>query len=117
MRGYQLPKGGAGIEALVMVEGPGPKPAYRQVLVKVAACSLRESQHGRECWSRASGSNRRVAIRPPFRRTKMGSFVAGVVRRQCQCRGVGLVPCRPASQIGPPSDGVQRIRRPDRRFD
>ena len=40
MRAYQLLEGGAGIDALVKVEGPEPKPAYRQVLVKVAACSL-----------------------------------------------------------------------------
>ena len=40
MHAYQLPKGGAGIAALVVVERPDPKPAYRQVLVKVAACSL-----------------------------------------------------------------------------
>lgn len=40
MRAYQLPKGGAGIDALVRVERPVAKPAYRQVLVKVAACSL-----------------------------------------------------------------------------
>jgi len=40
MHAYQLPKGGAGIDALVKVERPDPKPAYRQVLVKVAACSL-----------------------------------------------------------------------------
>jgi len=40
MRAYQLPKGGAGIEALRHVELPEPKPQYRQVLVKVAACSL-----------------------------------------------------------------------------
>jgi len=40
MRAYQLPKGGAGIDALVKVERPDPKPAYRQVLVKVKACSL-----------------------------------------------------------------------------
>jgi NADPH:quinone reductase-like Zn-dependent oxidoreductase len=40
MRAYQLLEGGAGIDALVKVEGPDPKPAYRQVLVKVAACSL-----------------------------------------------------------------------------
>jgi NADPH:quinone reductase-like Zn-dependent oxidoreductase len=40
MRAYQLPKGGAGIDALVKVERPDPKPAHRQVLVKVAACSL-----------------------------------------------------------------------------
>ena len=40
MRAYQLPKGGAGIDALVKIERPNPKPAHRQVLVKVAACSL-----------------------------------------------------------------------------
>jgi len=40
MRAYQLSRGGAGIEGLVLVERPDPKPAYRQVLIKVAACSL-----------------------------------------------------------------------------
>ena len=40
MRAYQLPKGGAGIEALVQVDRPDPKPAHRQVLVKIKACSL-----------------------------------------------------------------------------
>ena len=40
MRAYQLPKGGAGIEALTQVERPDPKPAHRQVLVKIKACSL-----------------------------------------------------------------------------
>jgi len=40
MRAYQLPKGGAGIDALAVVDRPMPKPLYRQVLVKVAACSL-----------------------------------------------------------------------------
>jgi NADPH:quinone reductase-like Zn-dependent oxidoreductase len=40
MRAYQLPKGGAGIEALAQVQRPDPKPAHRQVLVKVKACSL-----------------------------------------------------------------------------
>ena len=40
MRAYQLPKGGAGIDALTHVERPAPKPLYRQVLVKVMACSL-----------------------------------------------------------------------------
>jgi len=40
MRAYQLPRGGAGIDALVKVERPNPRPTYRQVLVKVAACSL-----------------------------------------------------------------------------
>jgi NADPH:quinone reductase-like Zn-dependent oxidoreductase len=40
MRAYQLPKGGAGVDALQQVERPEPKPAYRQVLVRVKACSL-----------------------------------------------------------------------------
>ena len=41
MRAYQLAKGGAGIEALARVERPDPpKPAHRQVLVRVRACSL-----------------------------------------------------------------------------
>jgi NADPH:quinone reductase-like Zn-dependent oxidoreductase len=40
MRAYQLPKAGAGIEALAKTERPNPKPGWRQVLVKVAACSL-----------------------------------------------------------------------------
>ena len=40
MRAYQLPKGGAGIEGLAKVDRPQPKPGHRQVLVKVAACSL-----------------------------------------------------------------------------
>ena len=40
MRAYQLPKGGAGIDALTKVDRPKPSPGHRQVLVKVAACSL-----------------------------------------------------------------------------
>src|SRR5215831_18606180 len=40
MRAYQLSKGGAGIEGLAKVDRPQPKPGHRQVLVKVAACSL-----------------------------------------------------------------------------
>src|SRR3974377_1823143 len=40
MRSYQLSRGGAGIEGLVLAERPDPKPAYRQVLIKVAACAL-----------------------------------------------------------------------------
>ena len=40
MRAYLLPKRGAGIDALVRIVRPDPKPAHRQVLVKIAACSL-----------------------------------------------------------------------------
>ena len=40
MRAYQLPKGGAGIHALVKLKRPDPRPVHRQVLVKAGACSL-----------------------------------------------------------------------------
>ena len=40
MRAYELSKGGAGVEGLRVVERPEPKPGHRQVLVKIAACSL-----------------------------------------------------------------------------
>jgi NADPH:quinone reductase-like Zn-dependent oxidoreductase len=40
MRVWQLPKGGAGIDALTKAERPQPKPSHRQVLVKVAFGSL-----------------------------------------------------------------------------
>jgi NADPH:quinone reductase-like Zn-dependent oxidoreductase len=39
MRAYQLPQG-TGIDALVEVDLPTPKPGPRQVLIKVVACSL-----------------------------------------------------------------------------
>jgi NADPH:quinone reductase-like Zn-dependent oxidoreductase len=40
MHAFQLAKGGAGVDALVKVEFPYPKPARRQILIKVAECSL-----------------------------------------------------------------------------
>jgi NADPH:quinone reductase-like Zn-dependent oxidoreductase len=46
MKAYQLSKGGAGIDALAIVDRPTPKPLYRQVLVKVAACSLNYRDYG-----------------------------------------------------------------------
>src|SRR5215212_1409536 len=39
MRAYQLPQA-TGIDALTKVQLPIPRPGARQVLVKVAACSL-----------------------------------------------------------------------------
>jgi NADPH:quinone reductase-like Zn-dependent oxidoreductase len=39
MRAFQLPQA-TGIDALVKVDLPEPKPAHRQVLIKIAACSL-----------------------------------------------------------------------------
>jgi NADPH:quinone reductase-like Zn-dependent oxidoreductase len=62
MRAYQLPKGGAGIDALVKIERPNPTPAYRQVLVKVMACSLAPNHYSCGHWPFAR--ERWVAIIP-----------------------------------------------------
>jgi NADPH:quinone reductase-like Zn-dependent oxidoreductase len=88
MRAYQLPKGGAGIEALVQIERPDPKPAYRQVLVKVKACSLnfRDFAIARGSYRMpvrenvvplSDGAGEVVEIGPGVTRVKAGDRVAG----------------------------------------
>ena len=89
MRAYQLPKGGAGIDALVQVERPDPKkPAYRQVLVKVSACSLNFRDLGivRGSYRMAvrenliplsDGAGEVVEVGPGVSRVKVGDRVAG----------------------------------------
>src|SRR5208337_1571433 len=88
MRAYQLPKGGAGIEALVKIERPNPKAAYRQVLVKVAACSLNFRDLGivRGTYRMPSrenlvplsdGAGEGVEVGPGVARVKVGDKVAG----------------------------------------
>jgi len=88
MRAYQLPKGGAGIEALAQVERPDPKPAYRQVLVRVKACSLnfRDFAIARGSYRMAvrenliplsDGAGEVVEIGPGVTRVKVGDRVAG----------------------------------------
>jgi NADPH:quinone reductase-like Zn-dependent oxidoreductase len=88
MRAYQLPKGGAGIDALVQVERPDPKPAYRQVLVKVKACSLnfRDLSIVRGTYRvpvkeniipLSDGAGEVVAVGPGVVRVKVGDLVAG----------------------------------------
>jgi NADPH:quinone reductase-like Zn-dependent oxidoreductase len=88
MRAYQLPKGGAGIEALVRVDLPEPKPQYRQVLVKVAACSLNFRDFGIARGSYrmpvrdkviplSDGAGEVVAAGPGVSRVKVGDKVAG----------------------------------------
>jgi NADPH:quinone reductase-like Zn-dependent oxidoreductase len=88
MRAYQLPKGGAGIDALQEVERPEPKPAYRQVLVKVKACSLnfRDYAIARGSYRMpvrenlvplSDGAGEVVEIGPGVTRVRAGDRVAG----------------------------------------
>jgi NADPH:quinone reductase-like Zn-dependent oxidoreductase len=88
MRAYQLPKGGAGIDALVQVERPDPKPAYRQVVVKVKACSLNFRDLGivrgtyrmpvrENLIPLSDGAGEVIEIGPGATRVKVGDRVAG----------------------------------------
>jgi NADPH:quinone reductase-like Zn-dependent oxidoreductase len=88
MKAYQLPKAGAGIEALVQVERADPKPAYRQVLVKVKACSLNFRDLGMvrgtyrvpirdNIIPLSDGAGEVVETGPGVTRVKIGDRVAG----------------------------------------
>ena len=88
MRAYQLPKGGAGIESVTRVDMPEPKPQHRQVLVKVAACSLNFRDLGivRGTYRMpvrdnivplSDGAGEVVAIGSGVTRVKVGDKVAG----------------------------------------
>jgi len=88
MRAYQLPKGGAGIESLTKVTRPEPKPQHRQVLVKVAACSLNfrdlgivrgtyRMPVGNNVVPLSDGAGEVVEVGPGVTRVKVGDHVAG----------------------------------------
>jgi NADPH:quinone reductase-like Zn-dependent oxidoreductase len=88
MRAYQLPKGGAGIDALVKVERPDPKPAYRQIIVKVKACSLNFRDLGivrgtyrmpvrENLIPLSDGAGEVIEVGPGVMRVKVGDRVAG----------------------------------------
>src|SRR5262244_2278027 len=93
MRAYQLPKSGAGIDALVKVERPDPKPAYRQVVVKVKACSLNFRDLGivrgtyrmpvrENLIPLSDGAGEVIEVGPRVTRVKVGDRVAGCFFRR-----------------------------------
>jgi NADPH:quinone reductase-like Zn-dependent oxidoreductase len=88
MRAYQLPKGGAGLDALTEVDRPMPKPLHRQVLVKVIACSLNFRDLGivrgsyrapvrENLVPLSDGAGEVVEVGPGVTRAKTGDKVAG----------------------------------------
>ena len=88
MRAYQLPKAGAGIDTLAVVDRPMPKPLYRQVLVKVTACSLNYRDLGivRGTYRMpardnliplSDGAGEVIEVGPGVMRVKVGDKVAG----------------------------------------
>jgi len=88
MRAYQLPKSGAGVDALTIVDRPVPKPLYRQVLVKIAACSLNYRdllivRGGYRAPVRdnliplSDGAGEVVEVGPGVTRVKIGDKIAG----------------------------------------
>ena len=115
MRAYQLPKVGAGIDALTVVDRPVPKPLYRQLLVKVAACSLnfrdlsivrgRYHMQARDnVVPLSDGAGEVVEVGPGVLRVKVGDRVAGAFFQRWPGGEPG--PHTAASALGGPIDGV-----------
>src|SRR5437763_5175963 len=87
MQAYQLPQA-TGIDALRQVELPAPKPGARQVLVRVAACSLNFRDLSiavgtyplgarRDLIPLSDGAGEVVAVGDGVTRVKAGDRVAG----------------------------------------
>jgi NADPH:quinone reductase-like Zn-dependent oxidoreductase len=115
VRAYQLPKVGAGVDALAIVERPMPKPLYRQVLVKVAACSLnfrdlsivrgRYHMQARDnVIPLSDGAGEVVETGPGVLRVKAGDRVAGAFFQRWP--GGERSPQTAASALGGQIDGV-----------
>ena len=115
MRAYQLPKGGAGIEALTKVERPEPKPSHRQVEVKVAACSLNFRDLGivRGTYRQpvrdnivplSDGAGEVIEVGDGVTRVKAGDKVAGCFFQRWP--GVEPPPDVQASALGGGTDGM-----------
>ena len=115
MRAYQLPKGSAGIESLTKVTRPQPKPQHRQVLVKVAACSLNfrdlgivrgtyRMPVGDNVVPLSDGAGEVVEVGAGVTRVKVGDKVAGCFFQ----RWVGGEPSQSvqASALGGSIDGM-----------
>ena len=114
MRAYQLPKAGA-IENLVKVDLPQPKPAHRQVLVRVRACSLNFRDLaivlGRypmgvkpDVVPLSDGAGEVVEVGAGVMRVKVGDRVAGNFHQ----RWVGGHAGADAQALGGPIDGMLR---------
>jgi len=115
MRAYQLPKVGAGIDALVIADRPMPKPLYRQVLIKVAACSLnyRDLSIVRGNYVMrtrdnliplSDGAGEVVEVGPGVMRVQVGDKVAGCFFQRWPGGDPG--PYTPASALGGAIDGM-----------
>lgn len=115
MRAYQLPKGGAGIDALTIVERPPPKPLYRQVLIKVAACSLNFRDYGivrggyrmpvrENLIPLSDGAGEVIEVGPGVLRVKPGDKVAGCFFQRWPAGEPG--PHMHASSLGGSIDGM-----------
>jgi len=115
MRAYQLPKGGAGIDALAIVDRPTPKPLYRQVLVKVVACSLNYRDLGivrgtyrmpvrENVIPLSDGAGEVVEVGPGVTRVKAGNKVAGCFFQRWA--GGEPSPTLQASALGGALDGM-----------
>jgi NADPH:quinone reductase-like Zn-dependent oxidoreductase len=115
MRAYHLPKGGAGIESLIRVERPEPRPAHRQVLVKVGACSLNFRDLGivRGTYRMpvrdniiplSDGAGEIIDVGPGVTRVKVGDRVAGCFFQRWS--GGEPAPDVHASALGGGMDGM-----------
>jgi NADPH:quinone reductase-like Zn-dependent oxidoreductase len=114
MRAFKLPKA-SGIDALVQVDLPTPKPAYRQVLVKVVACSLNFRDLaivlGRypagvkpDLIPLSDGAGEVVEVGPGVTRVKAGDRVAGCFFQRWP--GGAQTPSAVGSALGGSLDGM-----------
>src|ERR1700756_5396105 len=117
MQAYELPKAGAGIDAIVKVERSDPKPGHRQVVVKVAACSLnyRDLAIARGHYRMpvqdkivplSDGAGEVVAVGDGVQKVKVGDKVAGNFFQRWPAGAPG--PDTHKSALGGSIDGMLR---------